>query len=322
MKIVKGVLNVLGVLAAFLLSLLLAAVLFCTPVVSATSALMQTDTIRTMLKEIDFSEIFVSEGDGSDYLEGVDAETVDALVGSTMLQETIDLYVEGVFAVIEGKAEKIEITAEQINAIGQEHLDELMPIVEAMVEAEMKEQIDSGQLEGEIEIPEEQLREIAGEMVSACAEGIAQALPTESDLGLDATVVQGIAMLRNGMVLGSLIAAAAVLSVLILLCRFMRFKGFMWLGVVYLLCALGSFSMASAVKGSLIRRMLLDLVPVGAGVINPLLATLSSPMMRCAVVMLVLAIVFIAVFVVGRNFLKKREQRLQLQEEQMQSGVI
>lgn len=300
MDILKKILNVLGILVAIPLSMVLVIMLIMTPVMSAATSFMQTENLQSVVEEIDFGELLLAGGEleGSFEEGDAEAEMIAALMNSRTVKEVLSLYVDGVLDVITGEADDVGITAETFKSVAEENLDEWVEIM-------------TPYLETDVELPQEELENLARQMIDELSGSMADAFPSADEIGLDAELRETIAMLRNGAILKGLIVMVVVLSVLILLFRVVRFEGFMWLGVVYFLGAAVSLAVTQGSRGVMVM-MLTEAAGGVEAIAEPLMSVLITEMYKGTGVLAVLAVVFIAVFIVGRIILKKRNE---VQEE-------
>ena len=202
---------------------------------------------------------------------------------------------------LEGKTDEIALSAETVNGILQKYLDDIVPIVKAMIPAEYP-------------VPDETIRSMTSEMLKEYSGEITGMLPAAEDLGINREIVMAVNMLRDGTVLMGIIGVVGVLSILILLCRFVRFKGFMWLGVVYMIGGVISF-LASMSMGDAVKSVVAAAEPGLEAVITPITGIIAAEMMKGAGVLAGLAALFIIVFVVGRKIMRRRNEMLQTQTE-------
>ena len=295
MGILKKIANVFGVLAALVLSLVLAVVLIASPALSAATSFVQTETIYKVVKEIDYTELIEPGGAVSDSA-GIDAELVDSLMKTELVSELIDLYVDRLFAVLEGTAETVNITADELVEIGKAHADELVPIVKAYLGETVPLELDDDTI---LKLTVQMLEEKADELVSE--------IPTLEELGLEDWMLTAIRELRNGDILRDVLGMAAVLSILVVLCRWIRFKGFMWLGVVYLGSAVMNLIAAIGI-GKKTSILFPGVIPVSGGVNEAISGVLSDELMKGAGILAVLAVLFIVIFAVGRKLMKKKSE--------------
>ena len=302
MKLLKGIANVFGILLELVLSLVLFVMLITTPLASAAGSFMQTETLKKVVKNIDYAELFTDMEIVGDMSEtGLDPEMIATLMESGMVEDIVELYADGVFDMLEGKTDEIALSAETVNGILQKYLDDIVPIVKAMIPAEYP-------------VPDEMIRSMTSEMLKEYSGEITGMLPTAEDLGINREIVMAVNMLRDGTVLMGIIGVVGVLSILILLCRFVRFKGFMWLGVVYMIGGVISF-LASMSMGDAVKSVVAAAEPGLEAVITPITGIIAAEMMKGAGVLVGLAALFIIVFVVGRKIMRRRNEMLQTQTE-------
>lgn len=303
MTIAKKVFNVLGTLVSILLSLILTAVLISVPLTSAVTSFLQKDTLHRAVDSLDLSVLLPAEGQD---------EITSALLKTELANDLLALYADDLLAALDGSTERT-LTAESLNDLVLKYMDDLLPLVRpyAMELAKSSVEVPDGMEINWDEVLTEDV--IAAAIVQYVDENGGKLLaqfPSAQDLGIDQSVVQLIAAFRGKDVLTAVITIAAVLSVLILLCRWVRFKGFMWLGVVYLLSAVLDFIYASLIKKMGVVLPMAEL-PELNGVVPVLSDILIPALMRGTAVIAVLGVFFVAIFIVGRLLLKKlRQQRV------------
>lgn len=293
MKTFKIVMNVFGIIGASFLSILLVIALMATPMVSAVTAFFQGENITKIVTSVDYTEIITAEMDMSEIgaTQQAEIELFDELMDSEMMKDIIELCVDNIFAVMDGTAENDGITAEDIKDIAEEHMDELKAIVKTYI--------------GDtIPLTEETLDEMTTSLIDECATDIAEMMPTAEDLGLDDEVLNVIVNLRNGTYFWIVFGITAGLTLLVMLCQVMRFKGFMWIGVDYLVAAVFTLISSFAMKAADLSMLLGDEIGV-ASVFSAATGIIFSEMLKCAGIMALLGVLFIVIFVVGRKLLKK-----------------
>lgn len=295
MKTFKIVMNVFGIIGASFLSILLVIALMATPMVSAVTAFFQGENISKIVTSVDYTEIIAAEMDMGEMgaTQQAEIELFDELMNSEMMKDIIELCVDNIFAVMDGTAENDGITAEDIKDIAKEHMDELKAIVKTYI--------------GDtIPLTEETLDEMTTSLVDECATDIAEMMPTAEDLGLDDEVLNVIVNLRNGTYFWIVFGITAGLTLLVMLCQVMRFKGFMWIGVDYLVAAVFTLISSFAMKAADLSMLLGDEIGV-ASVFSAATGIIFSEMLKCAGIMALLGVLFIVIFVVGRKLLKKNK---------------
>lgn len=294
MKIFKIIMNILGIIAASFLSILLIIALMVTPIISAVSAFFKGENVHKIISSIDYAKIIEAEI-GETGLSGeteLETEIINDLMESDMMKDVVELCVDNIFEVVDGNSGADKVTAEDITKIAENHMDELKKI--------LKDNIGS-----DIPVTDEILEEMARAAVKEYSVQIAEMMPTAEDLGLNKDVLNIISNLRNGTYFWIVFAAAAGLTLLAMLCQVMRFKGFMWIGVDYLVATIGTVILAFTIKVTDFATLLGEKL-IGNSILSTVTGIISKEMLKGAVIMAVCGILFIVVFVVGRKLLKKK----------------
>lgn len=303
MTIAKKVFNVLGILVSIVLSLILTAVLISAPLTSAVTSFLQKDTLHRTVDSLDLSALLPAEGQD---------EIMSALLETELANDLLSLYVDDLLAALDGATERT-LTPESLNNLVLKHMDDLLPLVRpyAMELAKSSVEVPDGtEINWDEVLTEDVIAAAIVQYVDENGEELLAQFPSAQDFGIDQSVVQLITAFRGKDVLTAVITIAAVLSVLILLCRWVRFKGFMWLGIVYLISAAFDFIYASLIK-KIGVAMLIAALPELNGVVPVLLDILIPALTRGTAVIAVLGVFFVAIFIVGRLLLKKfRRQRV------------
>lgn len=303
MTIAKKVFNVLGILVSIVLSLILTAVLISAPLTSAVTSFLQKDTLHRTVDSLDLSALLPAEGQD---------EIMSALLETELANDLLSLYVDDLLAALDGSTERT-LTPESLNNLVLKHMDDLLPLVcpYAMELAKSSVEVPDGtEINWDEVLTEDVIAAAIVQYVDENGEELLAQFPSAQDFGIDQSVVQLITAFRGKDVLTAVITIAAVLSVLILLCRWVRFKGFMWLGIVYLISAAFDFIYASLIK-KIGVAMLIAALPELNGVVPVLLDILIPALTRGTAVIAVLGVFFVAIFIVGRLLLKKfRRQRV------------
>ena len=294
MKAFKTIMNVFGIIGASILSVMLVAVLVVTPLVSAVSSFFKTDSIQDILSDIDFTEMIISEMELDEDGE-MKAEFVEDIMNSDMMEEVLELTVDNLLDIMDGTSSKSSLTGADIEAVARKHTDEITSIFK-------KNYV------GEIEIPDdfdEYIDEMVDSLIGELAESFAEEMPTAEELGIDRETVNTISKLRSGTYVKLIIIIAVILTVLVMLCQVMRFKGFMWISVDYYIAALGTLILGFLIKTFDLARMFSDEV-IGVSVVSSIVGMISGKLIKGAIILLVLGILFTVIFVVGRKAIKKK----------------
>ncbi len=298
MKACKIIFNILGILLAIIFSFLTFSFLVTSPVISTGTALLQPDTLQQIISDMDLSKQLEStlKQSAPDELAELDVEFINDLVDSELVGDILELYIDNLMGVLED--DRMEsINQSQIHKL----LDKHMPDLVTMVRNSLPEEVPVT----DAEITDYAITTIEPALVSMVAE-----LPSLEDMGVDDTTIDIIHMLYQGTIAKFSLIMIIVLSVLIVLVRFPRFKGFLWLGITYLL--------ASGILASLSTQadtFMTSLIPADAAdtlgfAITPIANLFKNHMNTSARNTVICGIVFVLIFVTGRillSVLKKKE---------------
>lgn len=289
----KKIANVCGIFVAIVLSVILLLMLMLTPIISGVTTLVQGKTLHKLVENIDFTE-FIPEPEGNSTDPTVNA--MFELVETEFFVECVNLYVSDLLAALEGE-QPDNLTLDALNGLKEEHREELTEVMHNMLLAVdgVSEELVTDQ------IVQERLDEMYDELIPALVEQ----LPTLEEIGVEQEVLDGLILLRDKTIKMAFIAVIVVVSLLILVCRWPRFKGFIWLAVVYILSCpvvLLERSFMDGIGSSILTDELADLTQV----LELILASLKHSMIIGAVVYMVLAVIFVVIAVLGRKMLKKK----------------
>ena len=299
MEVFKKICNVFGIVFAVIFSIVLLVVLLAIPIVSSVSSFFQTETLHTVMKEIDYEEVILSDEEISATLEGngLDVETIEAIVASNAVGETVDLYIEDVFAAMEGDVRGKKLTAEAIKEIAYDHMDEIVEIAK-----DYKDPADS--------ITDREIEAQIKAVVEAHAQEVVELFPEPESLGLENTesfAVQTVKNVGKGILVWLLIGVAFFFSALIILCRIKHLKGFLWVGIVFFLAAVLVFVAFGAI-GSLNLSNILQVEGWMQSLTDSVISIFSGKLMIGGILLFVFGILFTAVFVVRKIFFSKKKE--------------
>lgn len=218
------------------------------------------------------------------------AAMLDELMQTELMGEIMDLYIDGILAFLDGSAQST-LTADTINSLVQTHMDELMAFMRQYIGSDM-------------EIDDETLEQVVVSMFDG--EALIAMLPSPADLGITDKVVYALSLIRSKALLTGSMILAAVLSLLIFGLRWPRFKGFMWLAVIYIISALLNLISGAGIS-SAAPILIASYDPSLEGLLSPILAVLTRAFFINGAVLGVLAILFIVIFALGRKALKKKK---------------
>ena len=339
MKILKNTANFFGITLSVVLSIVLLALLLAAPVVSAVCSFTEAKTIHKVIKDIDFVELVVQHDELRTTLAeyGIDGHFLDGVSETELVEDLVFSYVDSIF---EAKAFNTQV----VQDIVLSHKEEAISLFRRLAEE------NGNNTQG---ISDEEFFDMILSAIQTEWEAITSSLPSAEDMGLtqenyeeweavfgdsltplrapkklsesvltseepaaeEIPVGLIILYLRSGIPVTAMIVAVAILSVLIVLLRWPRFKGFMWLAVVYLLAAVLTFVSGGSLSGLPVQQFLpqegvMDLL------ILPVISVFAAEMIRWAIWIAVIGVVFLAVFVVGRVLLGKASKTHAIEETQ------
>lgn len=290
MKVFKKIMNVLGILLAVIVSLILAVVLVATPVVSGAASFFEAENLSKIVRSIDFNQLLLGDGQLEQKL-GEYGPLLETFSETEAMEQILDLYIADVLNSLKGSGEK-QLTAAAVQEIMLAQIDEFMPVVKAQLG-------DAAAL-----LPQEEIEKYVVSYLESYGDTILNMLPSIEELGLSEEVLRGVRLLGEGKIVTIMLIAVAMLSVLVLLLRWVGFKGFMWLGVDYLLSAVVVFLASFGIGGA--GALLVSVAgPMAELVAEPILSVLSAALFKGAGIYAGLAVLFILIFVVGRKLLQK-----------------
>lgn len=295
----KKVINILEIIAAGILSFLLVITLVATPAVTTASSFFKTKNLQKVLTSIDYSQLITSKM-GLEKLDGISSlgnGLVERLMETEMMEEIIEIYVDNAFAYMDGKSEKESLTATEIQNVAEKHIDELVDILNDYL---------GDRLNLSENIVEEMARLVAKEYSNLAADII----PSVKELGLTSKVTGLITNLRNGTYSFVVLGAAAILTILIMLCRIKGLKGFMWIGIDYFAAAAGSLIFFFIVRG-LDASALVGDSAIGISIVSAMKDIVVQGILIGAGILALLGAIFIAVFLVEKKLFKKKSVVIQ-----------
>lgn len=300
----KTVFNVLRCIVAAFLSIFLFGVLVGGGFASGASAFVQEEVITGVFSSLDGYELIHSDADLRLTLTeaGFDAEAVAELLNTQAVDDIIELYFNDIYAVVEGELDAVTFTEENVRKILDTHMEELKPIVNAVFQ-----QPD--------DIPEEYLRE----QVYIFVEAIAESMPNVEALGIygstmtreDMETLKMLQMMHSGNLILPMLTGAGIMSLLILLCRYEKFEGFIWLSIAYFL----SGGLLFGVGNVLQRNIPVDSTFTAMErLIMPAINMFGSKLFTVGIILVLIAVACLVVWIVGRKP-KSRKNEVEMMVE-------
>jgi len=288
MKACKNIFNISGIILAIFLSLFTFATLLTTPVVSTCTSLLQPQTIQQFLQNMNFSEQLentLKESAPTD-LQNLDVKFIDDLIASELMNDIMQLYIDNMIGLLEKNSVE-NISQQQIQTLLVKHTPTLTTMIHPY-------------LPKDIPLSDSDINNYAYAMLEPALLTLVTELPTLEDFGIDNTTLTLIHMLYSGTLLKYCILAIGILSLLIFLCRFPRFKGLMWLGVIYLLSAMILFLVSENVKALFTYLLSTESYESFFLVIEPIIDLFKTELTTYGRTIIILGFVFSSIFIFGR----------------------
>lgn len=290
MDVLKKVFNVFGIILCVIFSIPLICSLVAAPILSGACDFVQTENLKKIVNEIDMEAIAMDSLGAS---SAEDAEMMDILFKEGIMDEILDLYVEDVFAELDDTPAPKKLTGEAVMAIFEKHMDTFVAITKAQLDEETLQLVTDADI-----------ADLLRDSFKESSQGMADSMPTLSELGITDEALETMSVLRDGLVSTVGIVTVAVFAVIILLCQVPRFKSFMWLGVDFVIG--GGLTLVIATSLQAIMKIAMASVPFGNEIMDPIVGTFAGVMKTGALIELGLAVLFIVIFIVGRLILKRK----------------
>lgn len=255
------------------------------------------DALQTIAESnvIDFEKVATDLGlEGNIQIDG--DQLMKDIVESEMATTIISTYLEDVTDAALGIDGPPALTAETIVELVKPHVDEVAEIINKQLPEEKK-------------VEPKKLKETVTEVLEVSLPTLVETLPPAEVVAEQIVpqdnkdfneILEALKAIRTGKLLTAVIVAAAVLAVLIFLCRLPSFKGLRQVGI----CALFGGLVAGGIGYALQMKEILNMVTAAAAeastlVIN-LLGDLAGVFVNCAIIYAIAGVVL----VVGASVLK------------------
>ena len=329
----KKTLNVLGIIVAWLLSIVLVLMLLVTPIVFSALSLLNGQTITKVVTDVftggqeaqpsaEKVEVVTlsnttqsAESVGEDLLAGmfgdaVSQEQLSAILSSNAAKELIEAYTGDLTNAITGGNKEAAFNADKIKSIVNENIDEIVQVLQANVPEFAN--MDAAELKNKIQTT-----------VDEKAEEIVNSLPKPEDLKQQ--LVESVPALETAMqilemkktIKMAIIGVIVVLSGLIFVCRIPGMRGFRWLAVdlfvaggLNLLTTVGLMASKSAV-GEIAKEAGAQV----ANLVGSLLGAFANGMLIRTIVMLLAGGGLLTVYILIKKAKAKKLAAVAIQEE-------
>lgn len=281
--------KVISIILAVLASILLVCTLAITPIMYGVGAFITEETFVNVLHDLDYAEVLGAGGDVQQEL-GFTAEEINEIMATEGMKEIMNVYVSDLFLPINGSYKTATLTLDKAKEIIREHASELNPYTASFFKTHG--------FEGEI--PVEELTEYTVELFASYT----SVLPTADDLGLtDPDTLLGIQAIKSGVVIVPFVVIAAILSLIVLVCRLAKFESMLWLGVDYGLAGLATFGLANALNSA-------SSIDASLTAYLPIFKAFSSNVQTASLVILGCAVLFVVIHFVGKKLKTKKQEEV------------
>ena len=344
MKALKIIGNVFGVLIAIILSITLFAMLIATPFITSVTLITKPETIHEVITQPEVVDMIVDLPEVSESLGevGMDKEFIHEVAQSQIFEEIVHLYTEQTVDGVTGVTTE-HISVEQVQQIvennKQEAIDLVRPISSNYTEdgeipsdEEIEEMIDyalenygqefldslpsgqdlldmlsgySGDMSGLVEQYGPAANGGIGAPLKMSLGATGPSISDEDQAKIQQLYSTAVRLVLDGTLTKALIAVIVLLSVLILLFRFPRFKGLMWLAVVYLLAGGVLYACSVALCYRPFEEELAHYFHIGVVIFELIAAHIRT----YAIAFLIVAGVCLVLFIIGRIILKLLKNR-------------
>ena len=275
--------GVITAILAVLLSFVLVIVAFTTVLHSSAKGILKSDKLTELFKiaaqeVIQGSEITISD----DATATIDEELAKDILESNAAKEIMSAVADELTADILGNAETQGLTAEMLKEIAQNNMPEIIDLIEKHTD----ETVDPAEMEQTIL-----------SVIDENEEDINQALSSVSAVSeeIDEDTLYIVRTVFDKKVSTALIFICVILALLVFVCRYKRFGGFVWLGADTMIVALftavvafgasaaGSFITADAGMSAQESEIILSFIDI-----------IKSNLSSSAIVLFAVSIVLIA----------------------------
>ncbi len=305
----KKTLNVFGIIFAWILSIILVLLLFVSPVFLSTLSVVTPENLQKTVTSIEIPDLIEAMA-----IEGIDGENEQLmeLLTTDAVQEVYEVYVDGIFGVLEGDTSQAALTEEKLQEIIHNNIDELYEFVAA----------ESPDL---ADIPEEEAKQAVETMLSEGISELTAQLPSPESLmqemeGQNAEMDTALEVLRNvNTIKFSFVAVLVVLSGLIFVCRLFGFRGFRWLSVdLFVATGLSALVCIGLTLSTSLVGALVGDSPVAGLFAGELISSFTSGVYIRTGIMLIAAIGLLVAYIFIKKNRTQKENSQQMAETVME----
>ncbi len=293
----KKVLNIFGIIFAWILSIVLVLSLIVSPVILSALSLLSPKTLANAVTNIDMSSIVAPEASE----EGSEDGKTAALLSTNAAKELFQLYATDITNSLSGKGVESKLTAGALQKIIEDNIDELVTVmretegvptdasdeeIKTAIKTEITENVD--ELMENLPDPKELTEQVSAEN-------------PELQIVFD---IIGSAQSIKLTVIGEII----LISALIFVCRLFDFKGVRWLSVdlfvasgVCVLLSIGLLLSSGVITGLVAEEKIIG------SIAESLASTLTTGVIMRTAVMLLSAIGLMVAYVFIKKALAKKK---------------
>ena len=296
MEIFKRIYNVFRIFFAIILSIILVGLVCTTPLIATATSLLSADTFHKVINTLDMSRVSESFFSPDETIEvnGITMTIPHEILDSPLMKDILILYFDSIFAVIEGNDPANILTVSAVKDITNQYTDELLPVLKKNISAD-------------VPLSDEMLQQILDSTIETLIPSLLATLPTTEEMGIHSTTITTLQKIHNGTFLTYALLAIGIFSILLYLCRFSRFQGFVWLGIVYMVSAILNliFALLSS-TGVHFLSASNDLSEIEY-IITPLFTIMTETLYQYAKITALLGLLFFFLFFICRKFFTNKK---------------
>lgn len=295
----KTFLNILGGIAATILSLILICILMTLPIWQGVAGLLQPKALESVIEEIDLAEVVTIQPELVQSLteSGISEEAAKALLACDAVEELLQSMANDALKALRGEFIQTNLSQEVLAELVNEHREELVEVVLMMAPAELALNDEGANL-----LLDQLLAEQGGLLITTINDAM---LELQREMQTQ-NITEMVVLVTNGTVSIALIVTALIFAALIYLCRLRHAQGLIWLSVDAIIAALPTFAVAVAMMGKQLLALLSPDMAVAAA-ITPLLHHAGTSILIGGIVLIALGALCIVGFVLLRDRRMKKE---------------
>lgn len=302
MNIVKKILNVFGILLAWILSLVLIPMLMVSPLLFSGISFVQPDNMVEMVTDVDISQLIPDfEAVGGGDLTETEVEQIEKILNTDAVKEFITVYTKDVTNSLFGIEATPGFTPELFMEIVDDNIDELIEVFKA-VDPELSD-VPVEELETEVR---EFISENTAEMLESlpAPETVREQLVENNPEMETALKIWG----QMDMIKWVIVGVTVILAVLIFLCRLFGFRGFRWLAVdLFIASAFSGLLCAPLIATPDLLTGLLEGNEGLAGILGTAISGFAEGMVIRTAIMFVSGIALLTVYLLIKSARKKKQ---------------